>query len=82
MASTTAVFKLIPFRNHDISRDGMTELMTRHNDFLHHTVTISVVNGGYCDQRFEDDGMTLVEMAMRKMGRMGPFSSKRLSPGG
>ena len=78
-ASTTAAFKLIPFRNHAISKDGMTELMTRQNDFLHHTAAISVVNGGYCDQRFEEDGMTLVEMAMQKRGRMGHFCSKRLN---
>ena len=68
LASNTASFELIPFRNHAIGRDGMTELMTRQNDFLHHTVAISVVNGGSCDQRFEDDGMTLVEMAMKKRG--------------
>ena len=77
-ASTTAAFKLIPFRNHAITKDGMTELMTRQNDFLHHTAAISVVNGGYCDQRFEEDGMTLVEMAIqKKRGRMGHFCSKR-----
>ena len=66
MASTTAGFKLISFRNHAISKDGMTELMTRQNNFLHHTVAISVVNGGYCDQRFKEEGMTLVEMATGK----------------
>ena len=80
-ASTTAAFKLIPFRNHAISKDGMTELMTRQNDFLHHTAAISVVNGGYCDQRFEEDGMTLVEMAMQKKGKDGTFLFETVEPG-
>ena len=81
LASNTAAFKLIPFRNHAIGRDGMTELMTRQNDFLHHTVAISVVNGGSCDQRFEDDGMTLVEMAMEKKAKDGTFMFETVEPG-
>ena len=81
MSSTTAAFKLSPFQNHAISRDGMTKLMTRQNNFLHHTVAILAVNGGYCDQRFEEEGMMLVEMGMQQRGKDGSFMFESVEPG-
>ena len=44
-------------------------------------MAISVVNGGSCDQRFEDDGMTLVEMAMNKKSKDGTFLFETVEPG-
>ena len=49
----------------------MSELMKRQNDFPHHTVAIYVVNGGHCNQRFEEDGMIMVEIAMRQRAQDG-----------
>ena len=40
-------------------------MVTQQNAFLYHTIAIPVLHGGHCDQRFDDDGFTVVEMAMR-----------------
>lgn len=45
-SSNTDAFKLIPFQNHAIGRDGLTKLIKRQNDFLYHTIAMSVVNRG------------------------------------
>ena len=39
----------------------MTELITKQNNYIHHTITISAVNTRHGNNRLEDDGMTLVE---------------------
>ena len=51
--STTAEFKLIPFQNTAINRDGIQELGVRQNSFLHVTTATSVINGGSGDDLFE-----------------------------
>ena len=50
--STTAEFKLIPFQNTAINRDGIEELVVRQNSFLHVTTATSVVNVGKGDELF------------------------------
>ena len=44
--STTVDFKLIPFQSNVIGRDGITELITQHNNLLHSTMAASVIDGG------------------------------------
>ena len=61
-ASNTADYKLIPFQNNAIGRDGLTKLIARQNEFLHNTTVISVVHERYCDARFEDDVEIIAEM--------------------
>ena len=46
--STTVDFKLIPFQSNAIGREGITELITCQNNFLHSTVATSVIDGGDC----------------------------------
>ena len=55
LASLTFNFKLTPFRNNTIERDGITELIARQNTFLHNIVDISVVDCGNGDDLFHDD---------------------------
>lgn len=43
---TTRNFKLIHFQDNEIDLEGLTELITRQNGFLHYTVEILVI-GGY-----------------------------------
>ena len=45
---TTVDFKLTPFQNNAIGRDGLTQLITRQNNFLHNSMVTSVVDGGHC----------------------------------
>ena len=51
--STTTVFKLIPFQNTAINRDGIEELVVRQNSFLHVTTATSVVNRSNGDEIIE-----------------------------
>ena len=51
--STTAELKLILFQNTAINKDGIEELVVRHNSFLYVTAATSVVNGGNDDKLFE-----------------------------
>ena len=53
--STTAAFKLVPFNNSAITRDGVAELVERQNDFLHRTTATSVVDMGDGDEWFSDE---------------------------
>ena len=53
--STTASFKLIPFQNTAINRAGIAELVTRQNDFLHHTMATSVVDVGTADEIYNTE---------------------------
>ena len=66
--STTAAFKLIPFQNTAINRDGIEELVRRQNDFLHRTSATSVVNVGTGDESFssEVDGDTIDDGNIRQ----------------
>ena len=43
--SSTVDFKLIPFQDNTIGKDGITELTERQNHFLHKTWEISVIDG-------------------------------------
>ena len=45
-------FKLIPFRNHDIVRTRITELIASQNTFIHNANEILVVDGGNGDGIF------------------------------
>ena len=80
-ASNTAGFKLIPFQNHAIGRDGLMELITRQNDFLHHTIVILVVNGGNLSQLFESDALSVLEMAMKQRAQDGMHHFDSGEPG-
>ena len=62
--STTADFKLIPFKNNAIGRDGIKELITQQNNFLHNSVATSVVDGGNCRQHINNEGQSVVEICM------------------
>lgn len=61
--STTVEFKPIPFQNTQISREGITELVLRQNDFLHATMATPVVYRGKCDDIFfsEEEDVTYEE---------------------
>ena len=50
--SNTRDFKLIPFQDNTIGRDGLTELITQQNELLHSTIAILVVDGGWCNWLF------------------------------
>ena len=62
--SRASDFKLAPFQNHVIGRDGLTELLTCLHEFLHNTVVILVVDGWHCETRFEEAGAAIVETVM------------------
>ena len=66
--STTVDFKLIPFKNNAIGRDGITELITRQNNFLHNSMATSVVDGGHCRQHIDNEGKSIVEICMDARG--------------
>ena len=51
--SNTKRFKLIPFTNHLMSVDQVTELLVRQNVFLHQCHAISVINIGDIAYRFQ-----------------------------
>ena len=56
--SSTVDFKLIPFRDNAIGRDGITELIERQNSFLHKTCAISVIDGGDGNNQFKINNNT------------------------
>ena len=51
-SSPTVDFKLIPFQDNAIGRDGITELIERQNNYLHKTWAISVIDGGDNNSKF------------------------------
>ena len=65
--SITAEFKLIPFKNSAISRNGVAELIKRRNTFLHLTAATSVIDMGTGDEYFstDTDGKEYVDGAIR-----------------
>ena len=80
--STTVDFKLIPFQNNAISRDGLAELFTWQNNFLHNTMATSVVDGGDCRTLIPNEQQSIVQICMDKRGRMGCSFLTRLSLAG
>jgi len=54
-SSSTADFKLIPFQDNAIGRDGITELIERQNNYLHKTWAISVMDGGDGNDLFSEE---------------------------
>ena len=54
LTHTMVDFKLIPFQNNVIGRDGITELITCQNNFLHRSMVTSVVDGGDCRQHIDN----------------------------
>ena len=79
--STTVDFKLIPFQNHAIGRDGITELITRQNNFLHNSMATSVVDGGNCRQHIDNEGQSIVEICMDARGADGTYIFDSAEPG-
>ena len=53
--STTDKFKLVLLRNTEISKDRITDLIVRQNEFSHATMATSAVDGGICDDTFKHD---------------------------
>jgi hypothetical protein len=86
--STTAEFKLIPFQNTAINRDGIEELVRRQNDFLHRTSATSVVDMGTGDEKFPsenegnktDDG-NIRQWAMEARTQDGTYMFHSVEPG-
>jgi len=64
-------FKLIPFQDNVIGREGLTELTTRQNGVLHSTVEILLVDGGWCDgvSKPEKFDMEVAEGVIRETTR-------------
>ena len=86
--STTAEFKLIPFQNTAISRNGMAELIEHQNTFIHGTIANSVVNMGTGDENFstETDGKEYVDgnirdWAMEKKTEEDTYLFQSVEPG-
>lgn len=69
--STTVYFKVTPFQNNDIGRDGITELITRQNNLLHNTMATSVVDGGNFRQHIENKRRLIAEIFYRIERRTG-----------
>lgn len=45
-ASSTVDFKLTPFQDNAIGREGIADLIERQNNYMHNTFTISVFDEG------------------------------------
>ena len=66
-SSTTAAFKLVPFQNSAISRNGIAELIEQQNTFLHLTAATSAIDMGTGDEYFptDTDGEEYVDGTIR-----------------
>ena len=87
-SSTTASFKLVPFRNTAISRSGITELIERQKVFLHRTMATSVIFMGTGDEQFTKDidgkdyaDGSIRERAMKAKSKDGTFLFHSIEPG-
>ena len=59
--SNTKMFKMIPFQNHMMSEDQMSELISRQNTFLHDCEAILVINLGRICYRFKQSHKLIQE---------------------
>lgn len=78
--STTVDFKLTPFQHNAIGRHGITQLITRQNNFLHSSMATSVVDWGDCSQFIDGKG-SIREIALGAMSSNGHFLFDLVEPG-
>ena len=72
--SNTVDFKLIPFQNNAIKRDGIIELITRHNNSLHNSMAISVVDGGHYIQYFGNEKNSIAGICLDSRAKDGIYT--------
>ena len=65
--SPTQAYKIIPFQNHGLSTDEITELIYRQNKFLHETSAISIINAGDGDAILDDGNDTHIQGSLRSL---------------
>ena len=79
--STTVDFKLIPFQNNAIGRDGITQLITRQNNYLHSSMATSVVDGGHCRQYFDNEKNSVAGICLDARAKDGMYLFDTVEPG-
>ena len=81
MSSNTVDFKLAPFQINTIWRDGLTQLITRQNNFLSNSMTTSVKEGGHSWQYFNKEDNSIAGICLDAPAKDRMFMFHTVEPG-